>query len=422
MARIIFLNRYFYSDHSATSQILSDLAFDLAAAGQTVHVVTSQQIYDDPAARLPSDESVRDVRIHRVATTHFGRANLLGCSLDYLSFYWSMWRRLLSLAEAGDILVAKTDPPLLSVLAIDAAKRRSSHLVNWLQDLYPEIAVELGVPLLKGPLASAMARLRNRSLRLAEANVVLGTSMAARVRACGVAQDRIQVIPNWTDDEKIVPVAPADNPLRREWRLEDKFVVGYSGNLGRAHEFAHEFETLLAAAERLREDSRIVFVFIGGGKQFDELAGRVHARKLERTFRFFPYQDRAVLKYSLSVPDVHWVSLPPRVEGLIFPSKLYGIIAAGRPVIAVTAEDGEMASLLREHGCGFAIAPGDSDNLARTIARLAEDEHTRQLMGSQARAMLDANFTRQHGFARWRQVLDANRFRNQGAGNSTGIR
>jgi colanic acid biosynthesis glycosyl transferase WcaI len=321
--------------------------------------------------------------------------------LDYLSFYWSMWRRIISFAKSGNVLVAKTDPPLLSVLAIFAAKRRSAHLVNWLQDLYPEIAIELGVPLLKGPVGGAIGHLRNRSLRLADANVVLGTSMAARVRACGVPQDRIHIIPNWADDEEIVPVPPAENPLRREWQLEDKFVVGYSGNLGRAH----EFETVLAAAERLRDDSRIVFVFIGGGKQFDVLAKRVHARKLDRTFRFFPYQDRAVLKYSLSAPDVHWVSLPPKVEGLIFPSKLYGIIAAGRPVIAVTAMEGELARLIREYDCGFAIAPGDSDSLCRTILFLAEDVKTRNRMGTQARAMLDANFTRQLGFARWRRLL-----------------
>ena len=401
MARIIFLNRYFYPDHSATSQILSDLAFHLAAAGQDIHVVTSQQIYDDPAARLPPSEIVRGVQVHRVATTRFGRSNLIGRGLDYLSFYWSMWRCIISFAEPGNVLVAKTDPPLLSVLAISAAKRRSARLVNWLQDLYPEIAIELGVPLLKGPVGRAIGLLRNRSLRLADANVVLGTSMAARVRACGVAQDRIHVIPNWADDEEIVPVPPAENPLRREWQLEDKFVVGYSGNLGRAH----EFETVLAAAERLRDDSRIVFVFIGGGKQFDELAKRVHVRKLDRTFRFFPYQDRTVLKYSLSAPDVHWVSLPPKVEGLIFPSKLYGIIAAGRPVIAVTAMEGGLACLVREHDCGFAIAPGDSDSLCRTILFLAEDVKTRTGMGTRARALLDANFTRQLGFARWRRLL-----------------
>jgi glycosyltransferase involved in cell wall biosynthesis len=401
MPRIFFLNRYFHPDHSATSQILSDLAFHLAATGRDIHVVTSQQIYDDPAARLPSNENVRGVQIHRVATTRFGRSNLIGRGFDYLSFYWSMWRRMVSLAKRGDIIVAKTDPPLLSALAIFVAKRRSSYLVNWLQDLYPEIAIELGVPFLQGPLARAIVFLRNRSLRLANANVVLGTSMAARVRACGVAEDRIHVIPNWTNDQEIVPIPPAENPLRREWKLEDKFVVGYSGNLGRAH----EFETVLAAAERLREDLRIVFVLIGGGKQFDELTKRVRARKLEQTFRFFPYQDRAVLKYSLCVPDVHWISLRPRLEGLIFPSKFYGIAAAGRPMIAITANGGEIAELIERHGCGIAIEPGDADSLSRSLAALSLDPLRCAEMGQRAREMLDAKFSRRQAIERWQSAL-----------------
>ncbi len=297
--------------------------------------------------------------------------------------------------------MAKTDPPLLSVLAVEAARRRSAHLVNWLQDLYPEIAIELGVPFLKGPVGAAMAGLRNRSLRLADANVVLGEAMAARVTACGVAADRIHVIGNWSDDSAIVPAPPADNPLRRAWSLDGKFVVGYSGNLGRAHEFA----TLLDAAERLRDDPRIVFVCIGGGRQFDELAADVRARRLERTFQFRPYQDRAALKYSLALPDVHWLSLRPQLEGLIFPSKFYGIAAAGRPIIAIVATDGEIAGLVARHQCGLAIRPGDGESLARAIAMLALDPGRCADMGARARQMLDAHFSRHQALARWQHLL-----------------
>jgi glycosyltransferase involved in cell wall biosynthesis len=403
MARIIFLNRYFHPDHSATSQILSDLAFHLAAAGQTIHVITSRQLYDDAAARLPSHEIVRGVEVHRVATTRFGRAGLLGRGLDYLSYYAAVWGRLVSLAQPGDIVVAKTDPPLLSVIAIHASKRRSAHLVNWLQDLYPEVAAELGIPLLKGPIGTAIAFLRNRSLRLASANVVLGTAMAARVRACGVDEGHIHVIPNWCNDGEIIPVASGDNPLRHEWQLEGKFVVGYSGNLGRAH----EFDTVLEAASRLRDDARIVFVCIGGGKHFEALGARVRQLKLERTFQLRPYQAPDVLKYSLSLPDVHWISLRPPLEGLLFPSKLYGIAAAGRPVIAITAMDGEIAQMVMRRECGTAIAPGDTDGLVNFITALSRDPRRCAAMGARARQMLDEEFTRRQAFERWQAVFAA---------------
>ena len=342
MARIIFLNRYFHPDQSATSQILSDLAFHLAATGHTVHVVSSRQLYDDPAAQPSARETVRGVQVHRIATTRFGRSNLPGRALDYLTFYVSVWRRIAALAGPGDIVVPMTDPPLLSVAAHHATGRRQAYLVNWLQDLYPEVAAELGVPLMRGPLGSVIAFFRNQSLRRAHANVVLGTSMAARARACGVAENAIEVIANWCNDEEVVPIPAADNPLRHEWGLTGKFVVGYSGNLGRAH----EFDTVLDAADRLRGDTRIVFVCIGGGQHFDELKNKVRARKLEGRFQFRPYQDQAALRYSLSLPDVHWIccfrasstalpppggrSLPSPIRPAKSPDWSSGIVAALR--------------------------------------------------------------------------------------------
>jgi glycosyltransferase involved in cell wall biosynthesis len=399
MKRIIFLNRFFYPDHSATSQILTDLAFYAASSGRQVHVITSQQRYNDPAARLADEETVQGVQVHRIATTRFGRTALLGRSFDYFSFYSAMWRELGLIGKTGDIVVAKTDPPLLSVIARYAAG--NSQLVNWLQDLYPEVAIELGVPFIKGPIGRGLSYLRDATLKAAVANVVVGDKMAAKVRSLGV--DRIHVIPNWTDDEKIVPVRHEDNSLRSEWGLEDKFVVGYSGNLGRAH----EYETVLGAAERLRDHPRIVFAFIGGGHQFDDLARSVKRRGLEKTFRFFAYQDRTLLKYTLGVADVHWISLKPALEGLIVPSKFYGIAAAGRPIIAVMHEDGEIARLVKQHACGLVVAPGDLDSLTAALLTLTDDPGRIADMGTRARAMLDAHFTRVQAFQRWRQLLDA---------------
>ena len=402
MKRLFFLNRYFHPDHSATSQLLSDLAFHLAASGRQVNVITSQQRYDDPGSRLPAKEIVNGINVFRVPTTHFGRAVLLGRGFDYLSFYVSAWRALRGLVERDDILVAMTDPPLVSIVAMHAAKNRGAHLVNWLQDIYPEVAVQLGISALRGPIGGGLSYLRDKTLRTAAANVVVGQRMRETIASLGVSTENVHVIHNWSDDEQITPVSNADNPLRREWGLDDKFVVGYSGNLGRAH----EFDTVLAASERLRHDPRIVFVFIGGGHRMDELARIVKTRGLEETFRFIPYQNRTLLKHSLGVPDIHWISLKPAVEGMIVPSKFYGIAAAGRPTIAITARDGEIARLVLEHKCGVVIEPGQADVLADAIARLSTDPQSLAAMGARARTMLDANFTRRQALERWRDVLD----------------
>jgi colanic acid biosynthesis glycosyl transferase WcaI len=168
MRRLIFVNRYFFPDHSATSQILSDLTFHLAASGNDVHVITSKQIYDEPDADLPSREIIDRVNVHRVPSTRFGRTGLPGRALDYLSFYHSARRRFGEITRADDIAVVKTDPPLLSVALAPIARRQRARLINWLQDVYPETASVLGVPLARGPAASALAMLRDRSLRAAE--------------------------------------------------------------------------------------------------------------------------------------------------------------------------------------------------------------------------------------------------------------
>jgi colanic acid biosynthesis glycosyl transferase WcaI len=169
---------------------------------------------------------------------------------------------------------------------------------------------------------------------------------------------------------------------------------------------AHEFETILAAAKRLRGRPDVVFIFIGGGHQIDELSRRVKGCGLEASFRFFRYQARELLKHSLSVPDVHWISLKPELEGLIVPSKFYGIAAAGRPMIAITASDGEIARLVAEHDCGVVIEPGDADALADVIIQLSTDRARLQAMGIRARKMLDAHFARRLALDRWRALLE----------------
>lgn len=401
MTRVIFINRYFFPDHSATSQLLSDLAFHLAGVGKQVHIITSQQLYDDPTARLPPEEQINGVHVHRVAATSFGRSNLLGRGIDYLSFYLSSWRSVLALAQSADIVVAKTDPPLIAVPAMFAANRRQAKLINWMQDIYPEVAVQLRVPFIRGPLNTITSRLRDMSLKSAVANVVVGELMAQRLVERGIDPDCVTVIPNWCDDEEIVPLSPTLNPLRQKWDLKDKFVFGYSGNLGRAHEFT----TVLGAADQFRNDPDIIFLMIGGGHQLEQLAKIVKSRGLDLQFRFVEYQSRDLLKFSLSVPDVHWISLRPELEGLIFPSKFLGIAAAGKPMIAITSKSGEIARSIQKFQCGMVIEPGDVDALVEALETCRSDPERVAAMGRRAREMLNSQFTRQQAFERWRTVL-----------------
>lgn len=426
--RVIFVNRYFYPDHSATSQMLSDLAFFLAAAGHEVCVITSRQRYDDAAALLPPRERIDGVDVWRVRTSRFGRDHLPGRAADYLSFYAAAGWKLLRIARAGDLVVAKTDPPLISVVAGMAARWRGARLVNWVQDVFPEVAEALGVRALAGPPTGLLRWLRNRALRSAAANVVLSERMAdVLTRASGqVVREspmgifpsrgieasgaqtrsheggRLHVIPNWADMEAIHPVAAVDNPLRREWALDDHFVVCYSGNMGRAH----EFDTILDAARRLAAAAPDVrFLFIGDGAQKPPVEESARRRGLTNVL-FRPYQDRAMLSLSLGTGDAHLVSLRPELEGLIFPSKLYGILAAGRPVLFVGDPKGEVAQLIEREGVGAAVSQGDAARLASELLRLAGDAKLRAAMGARARTLLSECYDKRRALNAWLRLLE----------------
>lgn len=403
---LIFLNRYFHPDHSATSQMLSDLAFALAERGETVTVITSRLRYDDPSALLPAHETSGGVRIERVWTSRFGRHNLAGRAIDYATFYVSAAWRLFGLARRGDVVVSKTDPPMLGVTTVPIARLKRAKPVNWLQDVFPEVAQAVGMGRGVARYGFSFLRvLRNRSLRASAMNVAIGARMAERLAACGVPVEKIRVIPNWADCDAIFPVAAADNDLRRRWGLSGAFVAGYSGNLGRAH----EIETFLDAIARLESAPPhdvlpIRWIFIGGGAHFDEMRGEALRRGLN-SVAFQPYQPRETLAQSLSAADVHLVSLRPELEGLIVPSKFYGIAAAGRPAIFIGDADGEIARLLRTWNCGVTVPQGDGAALAAAISRLAAEPSNCRAMGERARAAAQTHFSRDVAVQSWQRLL-----------------
>lgn len=398
-ARVVFVNRYVHPDHSATSQILSDLATNLATSRFDVWLVGSRQRYDDPVASLPREDVAGPIRIRRVGGTRFGRANLVGRAVDYLSFYVAVGWALLCLLRRGDVVVAKTDPPLLSVVVAVVARLRGARLVNWLQDVFPEVAVALGEPRIPGPLARVLAWLRNRSLEVAHVNVAIGERMAERLGS-GVPGARFAVVPNWAHEDAVHPLPLDESDLRHRMGLVDRFVVAYSGNLGRAHDHA----TLYDAAVALRGHEDIVFLVIGDGTGHRALKARAEATGLHN-LRFLPYQPLDRLADSMAAANAHLVSLRPALEGLIVPSKFFGILAAARPVVFIGDPDGELARVIRTADCGVVVREGDGPALAGALLDLAADHPRCVGMGARGRALLETRYARAQAHAAWVRML-----------------
>ncbi len=355
--------------------------------------------------QLAAREDVKGVQIHRVWTSRFGRANLLGRAVDYATFYFSATWKLWRLARRGDTIVAKTDPPMLSTVASIVCRLRGAKLVNWLQDVFPEVAqaTGLGSGGLSRTLYRGLAEIRNRSLLSARRNVVIGDLMANRLAAEGIARSTMTTIPNWADGSLVFPIEHSDNRLRREWGLDDKFVVGYSGNLGRAHEF-ETFVDAIALTQARATPCDIVWVFIGGGALVEPMKRDVTSRGLT-SVQFKPYQPRERLAESLSASDVHLVSLKPELEGLIVPSKFYAIAAAGRPTIFIGTKTGEIPNVLQHYDIGYTVPVGDAKALSDMVVSLALDRASCVSMGVRARRAFEENFDKPVAVNRWQDVL-----------------
>lgn len=386
--KIIFINRFFYPDISATSQLLTELSTLLSAQGQNIHIVTGRRLYDDKSRLLPKSETHQGVAIHRILTTTLGQYGLPGRAIDFIVFYLAATISLLFITRPGDILVAKTDPPMMSILVRVVGSLRRAKTINWLQDIFPEIAEQLGMLPRGYGIGNLIRGLRNWSLKYANANVVLGERMYKKLQTLGIPDNKIHIIHNWSNQNHIIPIPHHRNSLGKQWGLEGKFIVAYSGNMGRAH----NFETILHAAKKLNKFDNIRFLWIGGG--IKRKAVQQQARELGLSnFIFKGYQPREKLPESLGVADLHLAVLSPNLEGLIVPSKFYSAAAAGRPILFVGDENGELSTIIKAAGCGYSFTEGEGDKLAKSILYLSRHPDVVKKMGNNARKA----FERQYG-------------------------
>lgn len=374
---VCFFNRSYWPDTGATGQLLTELAEDLVARhGMDVTVVTGRPLGAASHAPLPNREVRNGVTIIRAAGTTWSPRAFVGRAINYLTYFMSAVvaaRRL----PPCDVVVALTDPPIIGCAALVA--RRRGGFVFLCQDIFPEVAALLED--FRSDLVDGVLERVNRFLvRRATIIVALGDTMASRlVEGKGADPTKIVVIHNWADTSVLAP-APQHNPFSEAHGLAGKFVVMHAGNLGQSQ----NLDTLLDAAELLRDHPGIVFVFIGEGTRRRALES-IAATKALTNVKFLPFQPRESMRCSYATASVFIVSLRPGLAGYIVPSKLYGILAAGRPYVAAVEERSEVAMITEAHGCGIRVSPGDARQMADAILTLESDSSRRDAMGARAR-------------------------------------
>jgi glycosyltransferase involved in cell wall biosynthesis len=396
--RIVLLNQYYAPDEAATAQLLTDLGQGLAAAGHEVSAICCRRAYADPSVRYPASERIEGVSIQRTRATGFGRGNAVGRLADYLSFlFGAAWR--LFRQPRPDVVISLSTPPLVAALGLLLARMRRARSIYWVMDVYPDLAFDLGVLAPRSIAGRLLTRISEFALQRSDDVVALGECMAARLESKGLAN--VEVVHNWADGERIRPCSLDGHSLRREWGWSGRFVVLYSGNMG----LAHEFDTVLDAAEILRSDPRVLLAFVGGGPRRAEVEEEARRRALPNV-EFRPYVERERLDESLTAGDVHLVTLREQMPGLLVPSKIYGILAAGRPCLYAGPGEGEIADIIEAGRCGTRVALGNADELARAVQRYADDPDRVEAEGERARRLFDDRFSKERAIVAFQRLIE----------------
>jgi glycosyltransferase involved in cell wall biosynthesis len=389
--RLLVLNQYYWPGVEATANLLTELCEALAAT----HDVT---VITGAAPGLPRRAERNGVRIIRVRSTVYDRAHLPGRGMNYLSYAVGVLGRAI-VTSPPDLVVCMTDPPFIGSIARLVASRFRAPLLVVMQDVFPEIAVKLGR--LRNPVVVGFLRmLIDPSLRAADRVIVIGETMKKRVAAKGVSPDRIRVIPNWGDAASVVP-KPHDNQWARRHKLAKRFVVMHSGNIGHAQ----DLDTLVRAATFLRDLDRLRIMVIGFGARHGELTRLAQRLEVTRTVQFLDYQPREQLPFSLATGDLHYVGLARGLSGYVVPSRLYGILAAGRPALVSADADSEIVRIVEEVGCGIVVPPGRPELVASVIRDVAEGRLSLVGMGDLGRAWVEREADREVAFDRYRRVV-----------------
>ncbi len=386
--KMLFINQFFWPDSSATSQQLTDLATGLAARGVDVSVLCGDGGYAGAAGSQPPDE----VSVYRVKTLAFTRGAVRRV-LSYLSFYLLAACKILTLPRQ-DVIVSFTTPPVISLLGTMMKMLRGSRHFVYEHDLYPDVAVDLGHFERGGWIDRTVGALADFSRRHADGVIALGDCMKARLIARGIAPAHIVIAEDWANSATIHPMPRPGDPR--------ELVLLYSGNLG----LAHDLETLTGAIQRLDRDERFRFLFVGNANKRQDLAAFLAENSI-RSVEFRGYVPRDQLSEGLSIGDIGVVTQHNVCSGSVVPSKVYGILASGRPVLFIGPRSAMPAIIVERFGCGWQVETGDVDGLVQLLETLQEQRHLVHEAGVRARRTLVEHYDLPISIERIAGILDA---------------
>lgn len=399
MARVLILTLVFPPDGVSTAQIVGDLAADLQAGGHEVVVLTTTPHYNrDPVAeaaqplrpwwgRALQASSFRGIPVYHARVPRKGR------SVAGRLAAWGVFHVMSTLASVGlagrpDVILVPSPPLTMGLNAWVIARLKRCPFIYNVQELYPDLAITLGA--IKSPLLIAMLyRLERFVYSRSAAVTVIASGMRDRIVRKGVPAGRVSVIPNSVDLSELGPMTK-DNEFGRRHGLTDRFVVLYAGNMGPAQ----GLESIVDAAALLRDLGGLTIALVGGGTHYEALQESIRAQGLANVMMMLPHQPYAEVPRIYGAADVCLVTLARGAGAEAIPSKVYRIMACGRPIIAAADPESDLAALVQDARCGSVVPAGDATALAAAM----RDAHARpdewHAMGTRGRAYVERHYAR----------------------------
>ena len=381
--KVLLLNQFFSPDAAPTGQLLADLAQRLIEDGCTVSVVCGRN--SQTRTEMPG------VLVVRAPVFPFGRG-MVARFLSYGSFLLAaLWESLL---QQPDLVLTMTTPPLLSLMGTLVSWRRGARHFIWEMDVYPDVAVELGVLRRGAWWTCVLGVVADAARRRADGIIVLGSCMRERLLRHGVPAEKIHLAENWADGESIRP--------QRRSTANGGLHVLYSGNLG----MAHEVETILGVMEALKDDGRFRFTFAGGGSRRAAMEASCRRQDL-RHVTFSPYCDRELLSGELAKADLGLVTQRPECLGFTVPSKVYGLMAAARPFLFIGHREATPSQIADRYRCGWQAECGDVQGVVNLLIGLIERPELMEQAGDRGWGAFVREYDRPVGTARISLILGA---------------
>jgi glycosyltransferase involved in cell wall biosynthesis len=399
---VLILNQYYAPDVASTGHLLHELAKELASLSFKVKVITCRPCYGPPHTWVwcPLREKKDGVDVHRMLTTRFSKDGMIGRAINAATFFVPLFLRMLLTSRSSTVHLYTTNPPFLGIIGAIVSIFRRHRYVQLLHDSYPHLAVWVGKVRAGSFVERMWHRVNRLTYRRAKRTIVL--CEAAKKLVCdtyGVNPERVHVIHNWADGQDMMPRNKNDSQFARDHGLIEPFTLMYSGNLG----LYYEFETLLAAANTLRQDNfRLVLVGAGGRRSW--IADEIKRRNLTNTL-LLPYQPFATLSDSLSAADAQVVSIAKGIEGISFPSKLYSALSVGRPIIALSEAHSEMRRMVEDASVGRWFEIGKPENLVAGLRAMMKDPVACARMGRDARTLFEERHTIQVAAKAYGEIL-----------------